>query len=1090
MTDAQLHIPPELIENVAEGSCVLFLGADLPSKTADWQGPPNRAELAQALAVAYDWIPKTDDLRQAAEAYLLKRPKDRVGLNNFIKQQIETCTKPGPLHQTIVELGFDHIVYFGLDDLLEKAFNASGRRVLQVVNDKEFAYAGSKKEAIITRLAGTVSRPESLVLTRMNHILMQAHLSEKLRTVRGLCTLRPLLFLGWNPADEFLLNLYVAATETMGDERRRNYMIWPETAEADQRTWESLNIDLISANVLPFLRQLARDASIESIQTGLSAYRPGEVVHKPPYKFLDYFETNDRDIFCGRNVEAPLLHRLALSYPSLVLFGQSGVGKTSLLLAGVVPHLLADKYRCIYVRALEDPLLTIRQKVSEAILPDASGEEIHSRSAAGKRLVDFFTAALSENERLVIILDQFEELYTRPRSTAARLDFWQQIGECLEAKDSRVRFIFSLREDYLAYLDEARKAPAAGGAAPVPQILSNSYRLTSLEVDTAYLAIVEPARRARCEVEPRLAQVLLGREQMPGAADQEENLRWSLLETDGSIPPPALQIVMNALYKSALQVTGKQLPEAGETDWQPPALTLTLESYRSLGGAERILADYVRQALDETPAHGGERALAEALLKVMVTSQKTKAALNEADMIDGLVESQAAFDPVSDLGVLKATRQALLELRLLRSFRQGEEAFYELAHDHLAKEIATWITQEEMGVRVARELLRREMDNYRQTGLLIPLEALKIVHENRLALKRLDQAELELLLRSALAVGYEEAGYWFERAAAQGVAVEGIAQEGLKAESFRARAAAVQALAGLGKRFMASIIGMLGDLYPQVRMAAIQSLESLQPSGEWRKHLKYECYVPAGKFILGSDSNHDDEKPAHEVSLEAFYIGKYPVTNAEYQRYKADLGQPFDPPPGKENHPVVSVSWYDARDYTAWAGMRLLTEAEWEKAASWEEAGEQTGSNQSVGSQIIGAFKKLASGGAKEGKKSQYPWGDEFDKNKCNTSESGIGVATPVGKYSPSGDSPYGCADMSGNVFEWTSSLKKAYPYKANDGREDQHSGDPRVLRGGSFYDSRDYARCAYRYYYYPYDRYVNYGFRGGVSFPSHRSEL
>jgi formylglycine-generating enzyme required for sulfatase activity len=93
----------------------------------------------------------------------------------------------------------------------------------------------------------------------------------------------------------------------------------------------------------------------------------------------------------------------------------------------------------------------------------------------------------------------------------------------------------------------------------------------------------------------------------------------------------------------------------------------------------------------------------------------------------------------------------------------------------------------------------------------------------------------------------------------------------------------------------------------------------------------------------------------------------------------------------------------------------------------------------------------------------EYPWGNEFDKAKCNSSEGGKGNTTPVGLYSPQGDSPYGCADMSGNVWEWTHSLKKEYPYKVNDGREDESVNARRVLRGGSFNGNERDARCAFR---------------------------
>jgi formylglycine-generating enzyme required for sulfatase activity len=266
------------------------------------------------------------------------------------------------------------------------------------------------------------------------------------------------------------------------------------------------------------------------------------------------------------------------------------------------------------------------------------------------------------------------------------------------------------------------------------------------------------------------------------------------------------------------------------------------------------------------------------------------------------------------------------------------------------------------------------------------------------------------------------------------------ALEDLKTDNFRTRAAAVNALAQLGAQFIQPISGMLTDRYPQVRRAAIQALEKLQPSGEWRAHLRYECYVAAGKFIMGDDQGDASEKPAHEVYVEAFYAGKYLVTNAEYKRFLDDTEQDsFLPtsPTGEAHHPIASVTWHQARDYARWADLRLLTEAEWEKAAGWREG--------------------------RDAKKFKYPWGDEFDPGKCNTVESGIKTTTPVGTYSPQGDSPYGCADMGGNVWEWTSSLYQGYPYQADDGREDTASSERRAVRGGSFNSGRNDARASYR---------------------------
>ena len=219
--------------------------------------------------------------------------------------------------------------------------------------------------------------------------------------------------------------------------------------------------------------------------------------------------------------------------------------------------------------------------------------------------------------------------------------------------------------------------------------------------------------------------------------------------------------------------------------------------------------------------------------------------------------------------------------------------------------------------------------------------------------------------------------------------------------------------------------------------------------------------IPAGKFLMGStpeqivqaikdgaDKNWvQNETPQHIVELSEYSIGKYPITNREYQAFLRDVKEQTPPrgwdgdqfPLEKGGHPVVNITWNDATAYCKWLSdktkknYRLPTEAEWEKAARGEKG-------------LI------------------YPWGDTFDLVKANTYEAGLGDTSEVGQFSPQGDSPFGCADMAGNVWEWTSSLFNSYPYRADDGREDMHSTGARVLRGSSFVNHHRYAHCASRH--------------------------
>ncbi len=226
------------------------------------------------------------------------------------------------------------------------------------------------------------------------------------------------------------------------------------------------------------------------------------------------------------------------------------------------------------------------------------------------------------------------------------------------------------------------------------------------------------------------------------------------------------------------------------------------------------------------------------------------------------------------------------------------------------------------------------------------------------------------------------------------------------------------------------------DTAPAIRAAAGRALAAL---GDPRD-LQELVLIPDGKFWMGSDKTVDklaysDESPQHEVSVPAFKIGKYPVTVGQWKRFVEAAQFPGEERAlkGVDNHPVVYVSWQDAQAYCQWLTgewrkcgkigqgeiVRLPTEAEWEKAAR-------------------GTDKRIRS------------WGDDPDPGKANMSETGIGGASAVGIF-PTGASPYGCLDMIGNVWEWTQSKWKGYPYRADDGREELGGNDSRVLRGGAW---------------------------------------
>lgn len=211
--------------------------------------------------------------------------------------------------------------------------------------------------------------------------------------------------------------------------------------------------------------------------------------------------------------------------------------------------------------------------------------------------------------------------------------------------------------------------------------------------------------------------------------------------------------------------------------------------------------------------------------------------------------------------------------------------------------------------------------------------------------------------------------------------------------------------------------------------------------------------VPAGEFIMGSLDGADDEAPPHKVFLPAFHIDQFEVTHEQYAKFVAESGHPppIDWPnaqmPAKlAKHPVVNVTFADAAAYAKWAGKRLPTEAEWEKAA------------RGVDGRV-------------------YPWGNVSGKRNATGAE-GKEHTWPVGSF-PDDVSTCGAMDMAGNVWEWTASWYDRYP--GSDDVELEFGRKYRVIRGGGaidYYGKPSTRRCAERGRSVPYGTFDGLGFR------------
>ena len=227
----------------------------------------------------------------------------------------------------------------------------------------------------------------------------------------------------------------------------------------------------------------------------------------------------------------------------------------------------------------------------------------------------------------------------------------------------------------------------------------------------------------------------------------------------------------------------------------------------------------------------------------------------------------------------------------------------------------------------------------------------------------------------------------------------------------------------------------------------------LVPAGEFTMGLNMEDTETLAQSLGGQSKHYEAATPIQKITVDAFYIDIYEVTNKDYKKFVEATKHkvPFsweesggDIPEGKADHPVVNVTWFDAVDYCKWAGKRLPTEAEWEKVARGKEG-------------------------------TYFPWGNKFNKSLCNTGESMKENTMPVGKF-PKGVSSYGCYDMIGNAWEWTADNYLPYPGSM---AQDEFFGKERyVARGGSYFTDCFDAVSIFREKYTPVSDYEDVGFR------------
>ena len=563
-----IPIYEELMEQFEKGNVLLFVGERI---TCDAEGQAVIDHLTAQLLARCELTGESGrSFPEVAQAY--EDEKGRQALIQFMRDRLEELGhEPQQAHRLIAGLtDCDVLVTTCLDQRLERAFSEAKRPLSVVVGNVDVAFEDAQR-ATLYKLRGSLEQPESLVLTEDDYeaffddrasisLVLQAYLARK-----------TILFVGYDLADPHFKRLYRKVTTPLDHYARRAYAFGKMPLPGTCRWCERHGINVVDTDATAFLEALTEQ--LEARKTArvcpLAAVplQPAEVPSVPlperPYKLLDYYEPKDVAIFFGRWEETQRLTSLIHAHRLVLLYGASGVGKTSLLLAGAVPRLenAVPPYETIYVRTLEDPTFvirrTIRRRIPEADLPEQGN------------LVDFLNAATRALDRtLVIILDQSEEFFIR-LSPEFRMAFIAELGALYDAHDVPVKVVLSLREDWLASMNEIRRR--------IPEVFYVDMRLLPLTRDQARQATTAPVERLGVSYEPVLVEHLL--DELASEASPAGVSRPGTAQA--AVMPPQLQIVCSALYDG--------LPR-GER-------RITLAVYEQLGSARGMLQKYLDNEL-------------------------------------------------------------------------------------------------------------------------------------------------------------------------------------------------------------------------------------------------------------------------------------------------------------------------------------------------------------------------------------------------------------------------------------------------------------------------------------------------------------
>jgi formylglycine-generating enzyme required for sulfatase activity len=804
-----------------------------------------------------------------------------------------------------------------------------------------------------------------------------------------------------------------------------------------------------------------------------------------PYPLLGPYTRPE--LFGGRDEELRTLDT-KVKEPRLILcvHAPSGAGKSSLLQAGLVPRLREQGYPVFFEREATSGQLAWRIASSLLELPGPQPQTTDADTPV--RFARWMTEAHQlAGKPPILILDQVDDFL---RDEGLRDMVLGELGPLLAATMHRVpgradypcRWVLCCRRDFKGWVDDWLQNPLEQAqrarVADLPTLPRDGLRGPDQYSDWS-LPLMGKSHPGQFEPQGTgkaafLSAVLKPLQIKDGAGrlryaerfdgDGADRLAKAFANARDRRPSdalvPELQAVLSHLREKATMTSGGLVLSVPDSEEELGKTILD------------ALLDHVRRAFERVFPFGRDHTAAKErrgrallALRELADAQGLRGTLLEESKVVEAIGVGHAGEAAAE----KSARDVLHELEgagarlIVRETRNGV-AFYGLSHDRLAEVISRAV---DTGVLGALEFDRELVDLHRFVGQRADL-FVRSKDDTALELKGDQFERVERDERVLIGLDVTRATWWKE------------------CRTLYTDLDAVQARPWPtpGDR-VAAIERVVRRRDPRFRedawwLAASDRLGFIE--------------VPGGKFPMGSDPAVDaesfpDEHPCHSMDVGLFYVARWPVTVAQFRAFVEDRKHNNGFAPGDPgclrsdgSHPVVRVSWHEARAYCAWLTGRL---------AGWKETPKDLVDRMRGGWRVQLPTEPQWEKAARGTDGRVFPWGPDPDPNKANYMDSDVGRPCAVGCFWD-GASPFKVEDMAGNVWEWTRSLwghdeqttEFGYAYVPTDGREDESASDEvrRVLRGGAFVSPSRLVRCAYRIGSPPLNRYPNVGFRLVVS--------